>query len=1441
MDGMGIHTRPFFVGIISCSILILTVFAAHAVFAQEGGDMSADLKCNPVVTKCECGEVPDSHGVCQYVGEKQNMNKCVCENDKRQVRGTCTAANFCTITLRKNAEGQWTSVDPVDKTFFQKTDTGWDKCILGDSGSTCTPLPPGVSPGSGNLQLSAPNPSEPTGGGTGTGGTPGQGTDESFRQLMYPTETTDLKDTVRGNLPAGNGTFGEVFQGLGKPTTLQPSSGLDANSGENGSGAAQNSVGLPTDTFGSAPVFAENAALKDPNVKSDADEIPWNKITFQEISKGPAETTKDLIANSEFATKETQVPQGLAANDRLSADILNTGDGRSISARGVESNQFTPQQLESIRDKPIEGVKYSVYDGREGTAYGGTNDPTKLTFASKELPEDARGLFYNPSTGDAVVAKSNDTGPFVGDRRIDATPATLSAVNVRGELGTFDMAYVGQFGPTGYLGKFDSIDEAISTYQEMNSPFAKTGDAQSYKIADALQNGSISEPQIDRSAVNVSDLDNFVPNDFNMSAAEIRNSVANYQDEITRNIDNADWPVDDKFAGLSKGFAGTDPFTPGSGPFESGFRTTLPPERPTIPLPPERPTIPLPPERPTALIDYFSGNNSGEWAKVALYENNANFFYGDNSAEFETVAANENLFSDNTGVDDENLIALSNDLANGQTAKEFSTIDTSNWPEPKTVDDLSYLDNFAPNDLLLSHEQIATDIRNDQAARSFGEEAATLPEAPTIPLPPERPVDWSAVAQGWEGMAAGSANENQALNAADQYLASFTNPLALSDAERQAGIDQMTQNIQNEQAINALNAQHDVPYSEPTVAVTLPPERPTQTINEEYANSVLNNFNNPYAIPHEEQQKLIDDMSNEIRFNANLATLDNFAPNDLLLSHEQIATDIRNDQAARSFGEEAATLPEAPTIPLPPERPVDWSAVAQGWEGMAAGSANENQALNAADQYLASFTNPLALSDAERQAGIDKTFSEDIGRANADNILNNFANPYAISPEEQQKMLDDMSNEIRFRENVAALDDFAPNDLLVSHADIRDNVGNISNDESLAFNYPPASAPIVPVEAYDFTYPPQSAPIVPVEAYDFTYPPAASLPQPEVVDYPPCGGPACEGQAFPAEQEPPKTTVPESPAPETVPLPPVRPVQPVQPTEEPKTEVVPLPRPAPQPKEVIFPVPAPEPKTVAPETPAPPVPKTNVTPPQARPPSAPSRTGGGELPQAPQAPSAPSGGGVSAPAAGGGIGGILSSLGQTFGQMLGKIFGGGGLSGLFGGANSNPAGQRFAQNTYCMTSLTPMVTYDIPAGTPFPSNCYNNPLDSGATLMQQPQALAQPAPAPVGQPTTPVGTPPTNPQTSSPTQNPSTPVPAVASVIANPPKVSKGSYTTLFWASVPSTNTCTLSTKGGTLITKGKSDGKATSSPLSTATTFVVSCTPVSGSPVSAETTVTIK
>ncbi|MEK7479948.1 MAG: hypothetical protein AAB665_01520, partial [Patescibacteria group bacterium] len=233
------------------------------------------------------------------------------------------------------------------------------------------------------------------------------------------------------------------------------------------------------------------------------------------------------------------------------------------------------------------------------------------------------------------------------------------------------------------------------------------------------------------------------------------------------------------------------------------------------------------------------------------------------------------------------------------------------------------------------------------------------------------------------------------------------------------------------------------------------------------------------------------------------------------------------------------------------------------------------------------------------------------------------------------------------------------------------------------------------------------------------------------------------------------------------------------------------------------------PKVIAPQTPTqPPVP-VPLPRPQIRPPSESTPQG--------EAPSTPSGGG--------GIGGILSSLGQ----MLGKLFGGGGS-----GGSGSAAGQTFAQNTYCITHLDPLVVQPVPARTPFPSGCYNNPLTDGVPLAQRPQAPVQPSPAPAPmQPTPPSPTP------TPPTQNPS-PLTPVVTIISNPSTVAVNGIATLAWSSVGTTK-CTVSAPNGSQIGASVSDGKATTSPLTTSTTFSILCTTTTGGTISGQTTVKVK
>lgn len=199
-----------------------------------------------------------------------------------------------------------------------------------------------------------------------------------------------------------------------------------------------------------SPAVASEAADAEPNFNTES--------TF-----GPA----DNLVN----TPEEARPQ------MLSRDVLSEGEGRPISVTNrygtFNTRQFTPEQLAQIQGNTFP-ANTSVYNEVEATAYGGMNNPNDFTYASKELPQDARTLFWNPTTGNAAVSAANDTGPFYPNRDFDITPATQNAIGARG-LDTVTASYVGQNGPTGYIGKFDSAAEAVASYQQANGGSVGSG------------------------------------------------------------------------------------------------------------------------------------------------------------------------------------------------------------------------------------------------------------------------------------------------------------------------------------------------------------------------------------------------------------------------------------------------------------------------------------------------------------------------------------------------------------------------------------------------------------------------------------------------------------------------------------------------------------------------------------------------------------------------------------------------------------------------------------------------------------------------------------------------------------------------------------------------------------------------------------------------------
>ncbi|MBI4088120.1 hypothetical protein HY418_01925, partial [Candidatus Kaiserbacteria bacterium] len=182
------------------------------------------------------------------------------------------------------------------------------------------------------------------------------------------------------------------------------------------------------------------------------------------------------------------------------------------------------------------------------------------------------------------------------------------------------------------------------------------------------------------------------------------------------------------------------------------------------------------------------------------------------------------------------------------------------------------------------------------------------------------------------------------------------------------------------------------------------------------------------------------------------------------------------------------------------------------------------------------------------------------------------------------------------------------------------------------------------------------------------------------------------------------------------------------------------------------------------------------------------------------------------------------------------------------------AGRIFNQDYYCITSITPVVVVSVPAGTPFPSNCYNNGTAGPVVGNQQ---FAQQAP-------------PTNPLTSilgglmqglaglfsggngsnsgthnntnaggaTPTPAQKPPVPVVT-LVANPRTVASGEKALLSWSSVGMTK-CDIFGQGDGSLASGIS-GSTSTPALMGVSVFTVRCISASGATTTAKVSVGVE
>ena len=95
------------------------------------------------------------------------------------------------------------------------------------------------------------------------------------------------------------------------------------------------------------------------------------------------------------------------------------------------SNDNAPAKVASIIPASSETGIASVYSG-EKTANGEYAHASALTAAHKSLPFGTKVKVTNVSTGQSVVVRINDRGPYIKGRIIDLTPAGARAIGSSG-------------------------------------------------------------------------------------------------------------------------------------------------------------------------------------------------------------------------------------------------------------------------------------------------------------------------------------------------------------------------------------------------------------------------------------------------------------------------------------------------------------------------------------------------------------------------------------------------------------------------------------------------------------------------------------------------------------------------------------------------------------------------------------------------------------------------------------------------------------------------------------------------------------------------------------------------------------------------------------------------------------------------------------------------
>lgn len=109
-------------------------------------------------------------------------------------------------------------------------------------------------------------------------------------------------------------------------------------------------------------------------------------------------------------------PVSLAADARIAQA---QADAAGETSREVHAKPMQYAGLAENDDAPFQQGRASFYRHGSRTANGERFDPSGMTAAHPSLPFGTQVRVVDPATGNAVVVRINDRGPFTGGRVID--------------------------------------------------------------------------------------------------------------------------------------------------------------------------------------------------------------------------------------------------------------------------------------------------------------------------------------------------------------------------------------------------------------------------------------------------------------------------------------------------------------------------------------------------------------------------------------------------------------------------------------------------------------------------------------------------------------------------------------------------------------------------------------------------------------------------------------------------------------------------------------------------------------------------------------------------------------------------------------------------------------------------------------------------------------